>query len=807
MTSTIQAQIERICEHYANQYPDATNIGQSNPNCWKCPCPLHGGVNAASPYMRLSIRKHKITGQDELGITCDNPSCTPLKIAALLQAASLIPKTMQRASEYVINKPPHGEPDWSIYEFNNHPVKDYWAKLDLEGELDYWFVVYQTTGKNKECSRTYSVTEQSTGKSFFKRANLQAKNIAPYNACYLRNRPDDPVMIVEGYKTADAATKLYPEYLVISWDGGAKQYKSFEWRLLQGRDVTLWPDNDLVGIEAMKGIAALLDKPPKLVFDELLEGYPEAWDLADLVPNTALYLPDVLLSAAVPFQVPLHEQEIVRHPAEVEAMLKKLDERIAVVHSPKGIYDFYDLDSPNPKSQTGCPYPMYVPVGLRTLIPDKVIDQETDKTAFLVDLWLERPKAKLYSSLTYDPTTTDFAIKVNGSKEEQLNIFRGFPIEPLSYSNHAKEDDCDWFANHLRKSCGLPAAEYMLDFFAQMIQEPWQKPNTMMIWKGGQGNGKTIILEIIANMLGPMNATICDANILLKEWTGIYASKLFAGFEEMPSGKGMRDAVEGKLKTLVTAKDILLNEKYCTPCNVPSFHRVILTVNDMPNLSFDKDERRTSIISFSSGHLKKDDVGAVWDPEYFNPIRANSTNPVALGKLMYFLKNRKISHNVQRPWATPEKELLTKSRNPIYSFVEHILQEGQLPSYIQQRMPTLSWGTTGVQLPINFVKEAVVEYCRENYLPRPADKVISSELLKLMPPVRISQASAKIFDYIEPGTNTHMELRARTLDLLSLQDHREAYDAIAGRTNWNSIEYVDEKPSNVVPFTLAKDII
>jgi putative DNA primase/helicase len=65
-----------------------------------------------------------------------------------------------------------------------------------------------------------------------------------YNLDQLTDRPDAPVLVVEGEKTAEAAAALLPNYVVTCWQGGANAITKTNWEQLQGRKVLLWPDND-----------------------------------------------------------------------------------------------------------------------------------------------------------------------------------------------------------------------------------------------------------------------------------------------------------------------------------------------------------------------------------------------------------------------------------------------------------------------------------------------------------------------------------------------------------------------------------
>lgn len=127
-----------------------------------------------------------------------------------------------------------------------------------------------------------------------------------YGLDRLAERPDAPVVIPEGEKAADAAQDLFPDHVAITWPHGAKSVSRTDWRPVQGRRATTWPDADPEGQEATKAAArACLDAGAAEVRTvELPQGFPakKGWDLADDPPQGW----DIerlrgLLDAATPF--------------------------------------------------------------------------------------------------------------------------------------------------------------------------------------------------------------------------------------------------------------------------------------------------------------------------------------------------------------------------------------------------------------------------------------------------------------------------------------------------------------------------
>jgi putative DNA primase/helicase len=104
-----------------------------------------------------------------------------------------------------------------------------------------------------------------------------------YNLVALQQRPNAPVLIVEGEKTADAAAKLFPSAIAITWPSGCKAYTKADWSPIKGRRCTLWPDADAVGRDAMAKLAIHLLKAgaAQVRIIQPPPDAPEGWDLAD----------------------------------------------------------------------------------------------------------------------------------------------------------------------------------------------------------------------------------------------------------------------------------------------------------------------------------------------------------------------------------------------------------------------------------------------------------------------------------------------------------------------------------------------
>jgi 5S rRNA maturation endonuclease (ribonuclease M5) len=101
----------------------------------------------------------------------------------------------------------------------------------------------------------------------------------------LAERQLEWVLVVEGEKTADAATELFPDHVTTTSSGGSKAAGAADWSPLKGRKVAIWPDADETGRKYAEQVARLVRKADAArVVVQVPDSFAEAWDLADPPP-------------------------------------------------------------------------------------------------------------------------------------------------------------------------------------------------------------------------------------------------------------------------------------------------------------------------------------------------------------------------------------------------------------------------------------------------------------------------------------------------------------------------------------------
>jgi putative DNA primase/helicase len=100
-------------------------------------------------------------------------------------------------------------------------------------------------------------------------------------------RPDARVLVVEGEKAADAATKLFPDLVATTTAGGTNAPHLTDLRHLKGRQVVVWPDNDEAGSEYAEAVARLCtdSEAASVAIVTVPPDSPSKWDLTDTLPK------------------------------------------------------------------------------------------------------------------------------------------------------------------------------------------------------------------------------------------------------------------------------------------------------------------------------------------------------------------------------------------------------------------------------------------------------------------------------------------------------------------------------------------
>ena len=217
----------------------------------------------------------------------------------------------QREPEWLSTDPPADDLAPSSFDVRGQAPSTTWTYHAADGAPIGYVCRYDRDGKKQVLQWTYGRMEGSDTPDAWALKHF-SKPRPLYNLHEAVARPDAQLVIVEGEKCADAASKALPNQVCMTWPGGAQAVKHAKWSDLadRGRKVAfLWPDADDPGRQAMTTAGEALYMMGYEVTMLDVEGRAPGWDVADAVAE-GISITSFIKSAKRPF-LPAREVNVL----------------------------------------------------------------------------------------------------------------------------------------------------------------------------------------------------------------------------------------------------------------------------------------------------------------------------------------------------------------------------------------------------------------------------------------------------------------------------------------------------------------
>jgi len=402
----------------------------------------------------------------------------------------------------------------------------------------------------------------------------------------LKKYQEKDVLVLEGEKAANAATKLFPDHVCVSWQGGtnAVHLSNFEW--LKDRAVILWPDNDEEGVKAMQHVAKILieqELTTNIQTVELPTELPKGWDVADEIKIPYLTA-EAILKTKTEF-TPNDKIWEKLDAGNAERELKgELDELIDKYVYVRDRLDFFEKETYKFATQKQ--------------IRDWYLHQTGAAQGKTMDYLLLKSKKllKVHSYMTHaglKPGVVNIKpgeiIGIEAGK--YLNNYRPSNIEPKKGDVQEILDYYSWFV-------GPDEWAIVEQVIAFCVLHPGVKIKWACSFTSKEGGGKGILGQIIAAILGHHNVrTQISFRDLTEKHSVVMEGKQFIIINELDltSMKSIKTATSA-LKTYITDPTIMINPKMKTPMEIPNFCNFFIYSNESDTLYLREDSRRYYIV-------------------------------------------------------------------------------------------------------------------------------------------------------------------------------------------------------------------
>lgn len=202
-----------------------------------------------------------------------------------------------------------------------------------------------------------------------------------------------------------------------------------------------------------------------------------------------------------------------------------------------------------------------------------------------------------------------------------MNMFRGFKYA-TSTSTPSDEKAVDTFFDFIRDvicggedtASGLGSAEggeevrtstddlhaYILNWLAFILQHPGTKTETAIVLKGIQGAGKNTFTDIICEVLnGYSVANVTDINELTGQFNAVVEHKMLLVLNEMKNAGDDRLANFNALKSIITDREIRVNEKHQPRRTAENVANLIFCTNNEFPVKVEMSDRRYLVLNVS----------------------------------------------------------------------------------------------------------------------------------------------------------------------------------------------------------------
>lgn len=281
-----------------------------------------------------------------------------------------------------------------------------------------------------------------------------------------------------------------------------------------------------------------------------------------------------------------------------------------------------------------------------------------------VSSWLKDSNKRIYEDIDFIPPPLICPV-------DTYNMWTGFKILETKLFDYNLDDLSPFLSLvKLMANNNDKAYEYLLNWIADIIQNPGRKTGTAIVIKGDQGIGKNTLGSIIRKLLSDQYyvETSNPKEDIFGAYNMLTANKLGIVFNETESKDTF--ANNARIKDMVTEPRENIREKFMKSDTMRSFCRLLFFSNLNIVVKIEQGDRRFVILE-GSNEMKG-------NREYFKIINEWMESDFNIRKLFDYLSKRNISNfnfESERPITEAYIETMDACKSVELKFLDDLLQE------------------------------------------------------------------------------------------------------------------------------------
>ncbi len=386
-------------------------------------------------------------------------------------------------------------------------------------------------------------------------------------------------------------------------------------------------------------------------------------------------------------------------------------------------------------------------------------------------LWLKNDKRRQYRGVVFSPVNADGS---GQPPEGFYNLWCGYGVTPAKQGGKAARAKIGIFLDHLLTNIAQgdkKLANWIFGWFAHLIQRPTERLGTALVLRGRMGTGKSKLGEIVGSLIPAHYVMVDQPDHITGKHNAHMKSLLLLQVDE-GFWAGDKQA-EGKLKSLVTSRQQMIEPKNVDAVFMDNFVRLYISSNNDWVVPAGMEERRFAVIDVGDAAMQKHEYFAEMDAQMDNGGRE-----ALLRLLLDFDLSSVDLRVIPKTRALLDQKLA--SLKPEESFWYECLVRG-----------TLHPDADGWQSAINvsvLYKSYVGFADAQGYRHKVSPSSFSARLHKLVPGLRVHRGRETVPDPMDegrPDAQGVLVVRPRQFLFPSLKDCRAAFaDAVRQDVPW-----------------------
>lgn len=263
-------------------------------------------------------------------------------------------------------------------------------------------------------------------------------------------------------------------------------------------------------------------------------------------------------------------------------------------------------------------------------------DKGNPKPVRKVDLWMSSPRRRSFDGMILHPAK-DKVVELGG--HQYLNTWAGFSMLPVEgdwglMKKHILDNLCRGVVEHY---------EWLMDWMADMFQEPADPKGCAVVLGGVEGAGKGTLANALAKVFGIHASIVSNSDHLTSKFNDMIMDSVFLFADEVVYA-GSHD-VANRLKAMVTEKTNTKEKKFGDKVKVDSFLHIMMSTNNEWKVAAGPESRRYLVLDVMSSVAN--------NREYFGAIKSQMDNG-GHEAMLHELMSRQVLSNLRYAPVTDE---------------------------------------------------------------------------------------------------------------------------------------------------------